>query len=197
MIVTVWPFPPHKRMTVFTIHEPPAPPIDRIDRAEAMVFLKDGFSWSAFLLGPIWLLANRLWLATLGYIAIVAFAYVVFELMGVSEGLFGPFLLAMNATVGFEAHWLKSARLEAMGWCQVGSVSGQSLAECERRFFEGWLPTQSLLRRDGGIAGPSATQQDGGAAASPGHAASAATANGAAEATPHRRFAFLRRTRKG
>lgn len=182
MIVTVWPFPTHKRMTVFTVHEPPTPPADRIDRAEAMVFLKDGFTWSAFLLGPIWLLANRLWLATLGFFIVAAVGYFLLDTAGVSETLFGPFLFALNLIVGFEAHWLKTAKLETNGWATLGSVTGNGLADCERRFFEGWLPSQSLSRRDiraqTPVEGPAV------------HAAPDAKQK-------RRRFAFFRRSREG
>ena len=31
-------------MLTFTVHEPPNPPADRVDRAESLVFIKDGFS---------------------------------------------------------------------------------------------------------------------------------------------------------
>ncbi len=145
MIVSVWPFPTEKRMTVFTVHEPPQPPVDRIDRAEEMVFLKDGFVWSAFLFGPVWLLANRLWLATIVYIGATGGGYVLLEAMGIADAVYGPFILSMNVLVGFEAHWLKAMKLEERGWTALGSVSGQNLADCERRFFEGWLPTQPLV----------------------------------------------------
>lgn len=198
MIVTVWPFPTHKRMTVFTVHEPPSPPADRVDRAEALVFLKDGFNWSAFLLGPVWLLANRLWLATLGYVAIATIGYLLFEMMSASEGLFGPFLLALNVIAGFEAHWLNAAKLEAREWNTLGSVSGQSLAECERRFFEGWLPTQTLLRRDGGIATSSAAPHDR-SVTSPEHQPAAGTRTHAGSETKpkDRLLAYFRRSREG
>jgi len=182
-------------MTVFTIHEPPSPPVDRVDRAETMVFLKDGFTWSAFLFGPIWLLANRLWLATLGYIAVAAFAYVLFETMGVSEALFGPFLVALNAIVGFEGHWLKSAKLGSKGWSMIGSVSGHSLADCERRFFEGWLPAQSLLRRDNRTTVPSSSQST--EQTSQVQPTAGPAAHAAPDAKPKRRFAFFRRSREG
>ena len=45
-------------MLTFTVHEPPNPPADRIDRAESLVFIKDGFSWIAALFAPLWLLAT-------------------------------------------------------------------------------------------------------------------------------------------
>ncbi|HRY06393.1 MAG TPA: DUF2628 domain-containing protein [Hyphomicrobiaceae bacterium] len=174
MIVTILPFPNQKRMIIFTVHEPPAPPIDRLDRAETMVFLKDGFTWSAFLLGPIWLVANRFWVSAVGYIALAVFGYVLLESAGAAEPLFGLFILALNAVVGFEAHWLKSSKLESKGWNVLGSVTGRSLAECERRFFENWLPTQALRRRDTEPAAPAAP-----------------------EAKPKHRFAFFRRLRQG
>lgn len=187
MIVTVWPFPTQKRMTVFTVHEPPTTPPDRLDRAEAMVFLKDGFTWSAFLFGPLWLIANRLWLATLGYLAVGGLGYLILAAAGVDQALFGPFLIALNAVVGFEAHWLKTIKLEAGGWQTLGSVTGRGLADCERRFFEGWLPTQQMVRR----AESTATS----------HAAAAqaqtATHDGTAEPRASKRgpFAFLSRPR--
>jgi hypothetical protein len=30
----------------------------------------------------------------------------------------------------------------------VGVVNGKSIAECERRFFEGWLPEQPVIASD-------------------------------------------------
>ena len=31
------------------------------------------------------------------------------------------------------------------GWNTIGSVTGRNLAECERRFFEAWLPAQPVI----------------------------------------------------
>jgi hypothetical protein len=35
--------------------------------------------------------------------------------------------------------------LEQTGWQTLGVVTGKSIAECERRFFESWLPAQPIL----------------------------------------------------
>lgn len=148
MIVTVWPFPTQKRMTVFSVHEPPSAPADRIDRAEALLFLKDGFTWAAFLFGPFWFLVNRLWLATVGYVAIAVAVYAVLATFGLADALFGLMLLAMNIIVGFEAHWLKTSKLNDAGWVTLGFVSGRGLDDCERRFFEDWLPNEPMLRSE-------------------------------------------------
>src|SRR2546423_14987770 len=54
-------------MRTYTIHERPDPAADRVDRAEGLVFVKDGFAWAAALFAPIWLVAHRLWGPLLGY----------------------------------------------------------------------------------------------------------------------------------
>ncbi len=43
--------------------------------------------------------------------------------------------------VGFEGNGLRSWRLERKGYVYLASVAGRSLEECERRFFDAWLPT--------------------------------------------------------
>ena len=47
-------------MTVYMVFEPPRAGGDPVTRAERIVFVRDRFSWGAFLLGPIWLLWRRL-----------------------------------------------------------------------------------------------------------------------------------------
>ena len=59
-------------MLTFTVHEPPDPPADRIDRAEKLVFIKDGFSWIAAVFGPLWMIFHRLWWALLGFLLVLA-----------------------------------------------------------------------------------------------------------------------------
>lgn len=153
MIVTIWPFQSSRRMSAFTIHEPPNPAIDRIDRAEAMLFLKDGFNWGAFALGPIWLLANRLWLGLAGYVAVMAALVATFTALSLDPGWISLAIVGLHAVLGFEAHSLHVASLEQRGWNMIGSVVGAGEADCERRFFEGWLPTQQPLRHAAPLAG--------------------------------------------
>jgi len=165
------------RMTVYTVHEPPAPPADRIDRAEAMVFLKETFNWPAFLLGPIWLLANRLWLPLVGYLAAAVAIGALLESLDAEPTWNLVASLALNAIVAYEAHALRVAKLTSGGWTMAGTVVGRSIADCERRFFDHWLPSQPVLRRpDAAPAAvtPSATMTEqparktgGGRAASP------------------------------
>lgn len=132
-------------MLSYTVHEKPQPRADRIDRAEDLVFVRDGFSWLAMLFTPIWLLLHRLWWGLLGYVVIVIALQVVASLAGLGETWISLASIAANVIFGFEASSLRRWTLARRGWAMVGAVTGKSSEECERRFFEGWLPAQPLL----------------------------------------------------
>jgi hypothetical protein len=132
-------------MRTYTIHERPDPAADRVDRAEGLVFVKDGFSWMAALFAPPWLLLHRLWWPLLAYVVVAA----AFQLVQLTDTFdkrwLGLAVFALNVLVGFEADTLRRWGLERRGWRVVGTVSGKTAAECERRFFDAWLPTQPIL----------------------------------------------------
>jgi len=132
-------------MLTFTVHEPPRPPADRIDRAESLAFVKDGFSWLAALFSPIWLLVHRLWWPLLGYVVLS----VTFELVRWSGIIDSDWIslayIGLHLLIGFEADTLRRWSLDRNDWRTLGSVSGRNAAECERRFFEEWLPGQPLI----------------------------------------------------
>jgi hypothetical protein len=134
-------------MLTFTVHEPPNPPADRIERADKLAFVKDGFSWMAALFAPLWMLVHRLWWALFGYVLALAVLHLLAQLGGLSESSTGLMTFALNLLVGFEADTLRRWALDRKGWHMLGSVSGRTVDECERRFFDGWLPSQPILRR--------------------------------------------------
>ena len=126
---------------VFTVHEPPKPPRDRIDRAASLVFVRDGFSWGAALFSPVYLAVKGQWFAFVAYL-IAAFlgAGLLWSVNLLEHWL--PFLLiGLNIYLGFEASTLERMWFNYRGWNEVGTVAGRNLPECERRFFENWLST--------------------------------------------------------
>ena len=58
-------------MSVYTVHVPPARAQASPPDPERFVFVRDGFSFWAFLLGPLWMLWHRLWLVLIGYLVLV------------------------------------------------------------------------------------------------------------------------------
>ena len=133
-------------MIVYTVHEPSAPVADRVDRAEALLFIRDGFSWMAAIFGPFWMLANGLWLVSFLYIAGVAVLELVLNASGLDAGWGALSSIAINIALGFEAASLRRWTYERRGWRLVGTVAGRTRAEAERRFFEAWLPGEPLIR---------------------------------------------------
>jgi Protein of unknown function (DUF2628) len=130
-------------MLSFTVHEAPDAPPDRIDRAEGLVFVKDGFSWTAALFAPIWLIVHRLWLPLLGYVLVSALILWLGSLF--DSGLDTLASLALHLLIGFEADALRRWGLERRGWSTIGTVTGRTADECERRFFDMWLPAQPIV----------------------------------------------------
>ena len=134
-------------MTVYTVHEPPDPPADRLDRAESHVFVKDGFTWAAAVLTPFWLLANRMWLVLAGYLVAAAVTQVGLRWIA-GEEIATLLMLALHVLIGLEADTLKRWTLDRNGWRMIGSVVGRGASDCERRFLEAWLPGQPYIRAE-------------------------------------------------
>lgn len=137
----------NSHVSVFTVHEPPEPPADRLDRAEALEFVKDGFSWGAALFSPIYFIAKGQWLAFAAYMVAATVILGLLSASGVDPQWSSIAILALNAFVGFEASTLERMWLDFRGWREIGTVSGRNQPECERRFFEAWLEGEPVLSR--------------------------------------------------
>lgn len=144
-------------MVTYTVHEPPDPPADRIDRAERIEFIRDGFSWGAFLLTPVWLLLRRLWLPFVAFMAVAIAIAAAFDALDAGTQWAVYLALAAQMVVGYEAGTLRRWSLDRRGWRRLGSVSGRNREECERRFFTAWLerqPAISLPKAEGSAQPP-------------------------------------------
>jgi hypothetical protein len=132
-------------MRVYTVHEPPDPPLDRVDRGERLAFVKDGWALAAVLFTPFWLLAKRIWLVLVAWLLVVALLEVAVFYAGLDRRLAGFGMLALGLLIGLEADTLQRWQLGRRGWREIGVVAGNSAEECERRFFDRWLPAQPML----------------------------------------------------
>ena len=141
-------------MKVYTVHEPPGPgegaqlqaqSTDRIERAERIEFVADGFDWTAALFAPFALLGQNLTAGFALYAAALAAIVALLLAIGATPGWIVLAVIALHTVVGFEAGELRRTKLEADGWSMLGTVTGRSRTDCERRFFDRWLPGQPII----------------------------------------------------
>ncbi|MFM9973529.1 MAG: DUF2628 domain-containing protein [Beijerinckiaceae bacterium] len=125
-------------MAIYTVHIPPDA-ITPDEVAEKAVFVKEGFAFSGFVFSGFWLLFKQLWLLAIGYGLLFGLVVVAFRSFSLPLAAYGPVTMLMAALVGLEGHeWLRR-NYARKGWSHAGTISGPSLAECERRFFKNWL----------------------------------------------------------
>jgi hypothetical protein len=139
-------------MAVYTVHEPPTKTgTEPAPEPERFVFVRDGFSFWALLFGPLWMLRHRMWLALLGYVALVAALSVVLHLhASVKAGLMVWGLIAL--LLGLEAGTLRRFTLRRRRYRNIGIVVGDDLELAERRFFDAWVrKDRSDLAEPGGV----------------------------------------------
>jgi hypothetical protein len=130
-------------MIVYTVHEPGIPEKSLDERSDEVVFVKEGFTLWGFLFAPLWLLFNALWFEFIGALLLAAAVTSVLTQLELKDQAGGIAYLLLMLIVGFEGNGLRRGRLERRGYVYLASVAGQSLEECERRFFDVWLPSMS------------------------------------------------------
>jgi len=132
-------------MRTYTVHEPPVSAGDRLERAERLLFVREGFSLIAALLTPFWMLANRLWLPFLAYLGALASIEIAGWLFAIPQSSTAWVLVALHVLVGLESDAIRRWGLARRGYHAIGSVTGRTFDECERRFFEAWLEKQPFV----------------------------------------------------
>lgn len=146
-------------MRYYTVHEPPEPPADRIDRAERLVLVRDGFDWSTLFFTPVTLLMRGLYVGFIAYVGLIGVMVLLLAAIDADAGWVTIAIVALNVMFAYEIGEFQRRKLTVRGSTMLGTVSGRSRYECERRFLELWLPGQPMIRM--------ARRQHGAGAASP------------------------------
>ncbi|HMK90884.1 MAG TPA: DUF2628 domain-containing protein [Methylocystis sp.] len=126
-------------MATYTVHVPAARS-GETPSADKIVFLRDRFSWWAFLFGPLWLLWNRAYLAAAAWFALLLTISVVAVKLDFNQESMSLISLALGIILGFEGSRLVAWTLRRRGYDEAGVVSGDSLEEAEEIFFHDWKP---------------------------------------------------------
>ena len=132
-------------MPVYTVHEPPrrASDDDMIAHTARFQFVRDGFHFWAFLLAPFWMLRHRMWVELVVYLLLVGGITFALTRLGLEElaGSWVALLLAL--LIGMEAPSLRRWKLARRGFEHLGVVVADDLELAERRFFDGWMATET------------------------------------------------------
>lgn len=118
-------------LRVYTVHLPPASANDG-----APILVKEGFSWPAFVLGPIWTLWQRLWLVSTFLIAFYIALGAGLDALALDEITKSLISLTVHVLIGLSAADWRRAGLRRRGYAEVGVVSGPDLESALRRFLD-------------------------------------------------------------
>jgi Protein of unknown function (DUF2628) len=134
-------------VTLYSVYEPPGEALDPEERAETLVFVKEGFSWPALLVPGLWLLYQRMWLELILFVALFAVLGWAFDPSDdQGQTLFGWLGVALIVLFAFEANDLRGAALERQGYKQTGTAIGAGRDAAELAFLQTWLPRQERGR---------------------------------------------------
>jgi hypothetical protein len=109
------------------------------EEAERVVFLREKFSWPAFVLGPLWLVWNRLWLGSAFWLAAVALIGAAVSALQLESFVAALVLAVPSLILALEATLLRQHKLVASGFREAGVVIADDIEGAERRFFDRWL----------------------------------------------------------
>jgi uncharacterized protein DUF2628 len=113
-----------------------APPGAGARRGEELVFLRDGFSFLAFLFPPLWLLWHRLWVEAVVTFAILLALSALERAGGVATA--APVLsLLVSIFVGFEGNAMRIARRQRRGWRVATVIDADGVDDAETRYAAG------------------------------------------------------------
>jgi hypothetical protein len=134
-------------VTVYSVYEPSSEVADLTLRADRLAFVKEGFSWIAFLVPALWLFFYRMWLELIVFLVGFAALELAFGTSDQGRTLFGWVSLGLFLLFAFEANDLRAASLERRGYRLVGLASGRDRGQAELSFFRSWLPEQEKQAR--------------------------------------------------
>lgn len=122
-------------MKTYTVHFPKGTADITGDALAEAVLIRDDCSWGAFFFGPFWMFWNRLWLAGLLVLSVMAACSVLFRILGIGEFLTSLADLLIMTLIGLEANSLKRRTFERRGRPVAGIVTGHDETEAEAKMI--------------------------------------------------------------
>ncbi len=107
-----------------------------LDPDRDVVLVKEGFSWPAFVFGPLWALTRRLWLAAAVFALILVGSEMVMRAFVRDEIAMTILTLILSATFGWVGNDLRRRKLERRGFAFRGVVAGGDIDAALARFLD-------------------------------------------------------------
>jgi hypothetical protein len=118
-------------MATFTVHLPR----EGAAAPEKIVFIREGFSYPAFIFGPFWLLWKRAWIPAALWALLLALLAWTGSLLKMPPDAVGVVAFALSAMLGFEGDRILAWSLRRRGYAEGDVVIGDNEAEAEEVFF--------------------------------------------------------------
>src|ERR1700730_4288972 len=111
-------------MSVYTVHIPPSTRRGSASGPERFVFVRDGFSFWAFLLAPLWMLWHRLWLVFVSYCVLAIALQAGLQAIGASFAVRFTAAALLALLAGLEAGTPQRLSPATRRWTKAGIVVG-------------------------------------------------------------------------
>jgi hypothetical protein len=127
----------------YTVHLPPResglkPPPAESELETKAVFIRDGFSWFAFIVPLVFGLWHRQWLGLLAYVALSLAVTALAEFAGLGFAGEALFAFGLSLLTGLSANDWRRWRLGKANWREVAVVGAGNRFEAEIRVFSDW-----------------------------------------------------------
>jgi Protein of unknown function (DUF2628) len=116
-------------------------------RLKGAIFVREGFSYWAFLLGPFWFARHGHFLVALIYLVTLGAIGLALDTLGIEEIPTQIVMALIMGLIGLEAANLRVRDLEWRGFILSDLRVGDDLQSLERRFFEDALRPAAMVER--------------------------------------------------
>lgn len=119
--------------SIFTVHARSWSPAGDGDA----VFVREGFSWPAFIFGPIWALWFGMWKTAILLLVLSIVVSGILVVVGITEAGELAVILALQTLMGLWGNDWRRYVLGRSDYVERGVVSGRKLADAEHHYFAG------------------------------------------------------------
>ncbi len=117
---------------IYTVHINPS----QAHATEKAVFIREGFNFTAFLIGTFWALYNKLWVEAFAIMSVLTLLALADKKDWLPSETVMVLNLAFNLFVGFMANDLRRNNLSRKGYIMTDVVVSDSELRAQQRYFD-------------------------------------------------------------